>query len=126
MNEPAKRDARGRLLPGSSANPFGRPRVVEEIRQLAREHAPAALRKVGELIGNADPRVALAASTEILNRVYGRPVQAIESDVRTMNLSALYLAATKLANGHRAPTVIDALPADEPVANATNQADDAW
>jgi hypothetical protein len=98
MNAPAQRDARGRLLPGSTANPSGRPRVVEAVREMAAAHAPAALAKIAELIGSPDPRVALAASQEILNRYAGKPVQPTEADVRTLNMNQAYLDAMKLVN----------------------------
>lgn len=61
---------------GRSGNPGGRPKIVGEIRDLAREAAPEAFARVVELIDHPEPRVALAAAQEILNRAYGRPEQA--------------------------------------------------
>ncbi len=92
------RDDRGRLLPGFSGNPIGRPKIVGEIRELAAAKAPRAFERVCELVESADPRIALAAAQEILNRAYGRPVQAVESEVRKIDISALYLDATKRVN----------------------------
>ncbi len=112
----AQRDAHGRLLPGFSGNPSGRPRVVKEIRELARQYVPAALKKIGELVGSEDERVALAASQEILNRVFGRPLQSVESDVRKFDMGALYLAALKSANGNPAD-VVDVTPATDQLAD---------
>jgi hypothetical protein len=96
---PILRHEDGRFLPGVSPNPSGRPKGAGAIRELARAYLPAALKKIGELIENPDPRVALAASQEIVNRVFGRPVQAIESDVKKFDMTALYLAAVKTVNG---------------------------
>jgi hypothetical protein len=44
MSEIATREANGRFLPGLSGNPSSRPKVVAEIRELARQRAPAAFR----------------------------------------------------------------------------------
>jgi hypothetical protein len=116
MSPPVRRDDLGHYLPGSSGNLSGRPKGAGEIRELARQYLPSALAKIGELVGSADPRVALAASQEILNRVFGRPVQAIESDVRTVNLSRLYLEALKSASSlsGEAATINITPSADEP------------
>jgi hypothetical protein len=100
LNAPARRNEVGHFLPGVSGNPSGRPRVVAEIRELARTHAPAALAKVVALIDHRDPRVAFVAAKEILDRAYGRPVPVVEGDMKLDN-SALYLAALRLANGLR-------------------------
>lgn len=105
MNEAVERDARGRLQPGFTLNPGGRPKIVEEIRQLARQHAPDAFKRVCELVGSDDERTALAAAQEILNRAYGRPMQAIEQKVEHIDIRQLYLQATQLVNGHNAKLV---------------------
>jgi hypothetical protein len=108
MNAPVRRDEAGHFLPGQSGNPSGRPKVVAEIRELARAHAPAALAKVVALIDHADARVAFAAAKEILDRVYGRPVQAVEAEVTKFDATKLYLEALKRANG-----LIDVTPAPD-------------
>ncbi|WPO42526.1 hypothetical protein [Tardiphaga sp. 42S5] len=105
MNEVAERDAHGRLLPGKSLNPGGRPKIVEEIRELARQHAPVAFKRVCDLVESADERTALAAAQEILNRAYGKPMQAIEQKVEHLDIRQLYLEALQLANGHGAKVV---------------------
>ena len=60
---------------GQSGNPSGRPKVVTEIRDLARKHGPKAFDRVLALMHSADERVALTASQEVLNRAYGKPPQ---------------------------------------------------
>jgi hypothetical protein len=133
MNAPVRRDDAGHFLPGCSGNLSGRPKGAGEIRELARQYVPAALTKIGELVGSADPRVALAAAQEILNRVYGKPLQSVESDVRTVNLNEAYLKALQLVNPPI--DITPAPPADEPALapssqdeahNTTDLADDAW
>ena len=66
----------GNLCPwpkGVSGNPRGRPKVVAEVRELARLHGPEAFARIVELMRSVDQRVALAASIEVLNRAYGKP-----------------------------------------------------
>ena len=70
------RDSKGRFIKGSTGNKCGRPKVVTELRQLAREQAPEAFKKIAELMDSENERVALAACQEILNRAYGKPEQA--------------------------------------------------
>ncbi len=48
------------------------------MRELARQHGGKAIAKVIELIDDPDHRIALAASQEVLNRGYGKPVQGVE------------------------------------------------
>jgi hypothetical protein len=111
MNAPAMRDAHGRLLPGFSANPSGRPRAVAQIRDMALKAAPAAFERVCDLVRSVDERIALAASQEILNRAYGKPLQSVDAEVKKYDMNALYLAATKLANGDPpAPEIVDVTP----------------
>ncbi len=61
-----------------SGNPSGRPKVVGEIRDLARRHGKFAIAKLVELAKSDNPRVAVAACSELLDRGYGRPAQSIE------------------------------------------------
>jgi hypothetical protein len=106
------RDDHGRLLPGFSANPTGRPRVVAQIRDMALKAAPAAFEKVCDLVRSVDERIALAASQEILNRAYGKPLQSVDSEVKKFDMNALYLQALQLTNGVAVPTV-DVTPSDD-------------
>jgi hypothetical protein len=63
---------------GQSGNPSGRPKQMQEITDLARQRAPEAFARIVDLTSNDDPRVALAASQEVLNRAYGKPRQALQ------------------------------------------------
>jgi hypothetical protein len=110
-----RRDQNGYFLPGVSGNPSGRPKGAGEIRELAKQYVPDALAKIASLVRSDDEKVALAASQEILNRVFGRPVQSVESDVRTLNVTdtirEMYLAVVSgKAGGYGAPPTIDAEP----------------
>jgi hypothetical protein len=59
--------------PGRSGNPGGRPRSEDDVRNLARQHSRRALERIIALIDSDDPRVALAAAREVLDRAYGKP-----------------------------------------------------
>lgn len=69
--------------PGESANPGGRPKWLKEAREQMREHVPAAVAKVVEVmsgkVGEKDVplKMQLEAAREILDRVLGRPVQTV-------------------------------------------------
>lgn len=71
---------------GESGNPSGRPKVVQELRELAREHTATALNTLIELMQN-DPngKVRLEAANSVLDRGYGKPSQSVcvDADVRS-------------------------------------------
>jgi HEAT repeat protein len=61
-----------------SGNPRGRPRIGIDVRALARKHGPEAFQTLVTLMRGDDARVAVRAAEAILDRAYGRPVQAME------------------------------------------------
>jgi hypothetical protein len=64
--------------PGHSGNPGGRPRIAWEVRALAQQHAPDAIRVLVALMkGSEDERVRVAAASTVLDRALGRPEQAV-------------------------------------------------
>ena len=73
---PDERDTRGRFQPGQSGNPLGRPRVILNVRDLAREHTEAAIETLASIMVDSEAPAAarLSAASEILNRGFGRPV----------------------------------------------------
>jgi hypothetical protein len=63
---------------GQSGNPGGRPKVLGDLRELARQHAPAAIKELVRLARNAKSETArVAAIRELLDRGYGKPGQLI-------------------------------------------------
>jgi hypothetical protein len=64
--------------PGQSGNPGGRPKVSAEVRELAREHGPEAILRLVALMNSKNESVAVRASDAILDRGFGRPMQAME------------------------------------------------
>jgi hypothetical protein len=79
------RTADGKFVKGFSGHPSGVRAIPPEIRELAREHGPAALLRLVALTQSADESICVAACREILNRAYGRP----ESTVNLPNGGAL-------------------------------------
>jgi len=80
-----QRDASGRLLPGHTANPGGRPKVQRELQAILEECGPKAAEKVKALIDSPDEKVALAAARDVLDRILGRAPQAIEVGGEALN-----------------------------------------
>src|SRR5215471_7747045 len=69
----------GRWAPGHSPNPGGRPRVIGEIRDLAREHTDIAVRALVEIAANGRSESArVAAANSLLDRGWGRPLAPLE------------------------------------------------
>jgi hypothetical protein len=72
-------EAKMKFKPGESGNPGGRPKVVAEVQDLARQHAPAAIVELARLALKAkNETVRVAAIRELLDRGYGRPRQGLE------------------------------------------------
>ena len=65
---------------GQSGNPGGRPKMFSEVRALAQEHCPAAIKKLVALMDSADERVVHAACKELLDRGIGKPAQAVTGE----------------------------------------------
>ena len=64
---------------GESGNPGGRPRILGEVQELARQHAPSAIVELARLALKAKSETArIAAIRELLDRGYGRTRQSVE------------------------------------------------
>jgi hypothetical protein len=67
---------------GQSGNPGGRPKVLGDVQELARQHAPRIIVELARLALKAKSETArIAAIRELLDRGYGRPRQAMEVSV---------------------------------------------
>jgi hypothetical protein len=62
---------------GVSGNPGGRPKLEADIRRLAQAHGPAAIRRLVQLLGSDNERVAVTAAIVLLDRAYGKPSQPL-------------------------------------------------
>jgi len=63
--------------PGHSGNPGGRPRVVEAVRDIARESTTLAVETLRQICADAEaPHAArVSAASALLDRGWGRPMQ---------------------------------------------------
>ena len=70
--------------PGQSGNPGGRPKILAEVRELARTHTAEAIETLALIMRdpNQNARARVAAARELLDRGYGKPPQSLEVDAR--------------------------------------------
>lgn len=96
--------ARGRKTGGRVA---GTPnKATADVRALASEHGPDAVRRLAHLMQHAESEAAqVSAAKELLDRAYGRPAQAIHHsgsiarDVRELSDEELTAIASTIAGG---------------------------
>ena len=71
------RDEKGRILPGQSGNPGGRPKGVAEVVELARKHTKDAMAALHSIATGIDvpPAARVSASVALLERGWGKPLQ---------------------------------------------------
>ena len=91
---------------GTSGNPGGRPKVLGDVQELARERSPEAINTLAAIMDDtkAPPAARVAAANSLLDRGYGKPTQPISQtltkiDPSTMSdeeLAALFGTGCKL------------------------------
>lgn len=93
---------------GMSGNPGGRPKILAEVRELARNYTDDAINTLAEIMKdkkqNTSARV--AAATELLNRGYGKPTQHIEANVN-------FLDRLSIEDQRALAAALDAVPGGE-------------
>jgi len=67
---------------GRSGNPGGRPKVVAEVKELARKHTGKAIETLVSIMANpkAAPAARVSAANALLDRGYGKPPQLITGE----------------------------------------------
>lgn len=70
--------AKGRKTGGRVVGTLNK--VTREIKEIAASMAPAATKRLGELLKSTNEAVALGAIKEIYDRAYGKPTQKIAGD----------------------------------------------
>jgi hypothetical protein len=76
---------------GQSGNPGGRPKVVAEIKELARAHTGKAIETLVSIMANpkAAPAARVSAANALLDRGYGKPPQHITGEVAASYVARL-------------------------------------
>jgi hypothetical protein len=120
-----QRRSSGSWKPGQSGNPKGRAPAPVDIAALARVHGPRCIEVAADLLDHEDARIRLGALNALLDRGFGRPVQAITAPDGSSNAMMHLLAATALSQEMRAalgPRTINgnAEPAAPPPADLLN------
>jgi len=115
------RDKNGRWVAGQSANPSGRPKVVGDLRDLAREHTEAALATLVAIMGDetAPPAARVAAAGHVLDRGYGKPAAAVDARIEVAHSMAdtaasVLMALTERAKARKAEAMVDVTPSALP------------
>src|SRR4029453_17593723 len=64
---------------GVSGNPGGRPKVLGDVQELARQKSPEAINTLVGIMNNekAPPAARVAAAKALLDRGYGKPTQLV-------------------------------------------------
>ncbi len=70
----------GRFQRGKSGNPGGRPKAAHSIQELARTHAPEAIKTLVDIAKKGTPGARVSAAIALLDRAYGKPAQFNTSD----------------------------------------------
>jgi len=67
---------------GQSGNPGGRPKVVAEVKELAREHTAEAIQTLVSIMNNpkSAPAARVSAANALLDRGYGKPPHHITGE----------------------------------------------
>jgi Family of unknown function (DUF5681) len=68
------------FVKGQSGNPSGRPKVANEVKELAREFTIEAVNRLAEWMRSDNAKASVAACIALLDRGYGKPTQPLAGD----------------------------------------------
>ena len=98
---PVARGPDGRILPGHSGNPSGRPvGSISEFRRRFEPHMAEVAETLLALLRSPNENTRLNACREICDRVLGRAAIAIDATHTRLDVAQLYLRAMQRANSH--------------------------
>ncbi len=83
---------KGRPFPkGVSGNPGGRPKVLGDVQELAREQSPQAINTLAKIMNDekTPPTARVAAANALLDRGYGKPTQPISKTLAKVDPSSM-------------------------------------
>jgi uncharacterized protein DUF5681 len=68
---------------GQSGNPGGRPKILADVRELARAHTASAMNALVQIVEdeNAPSAARVAAANSLLDRGYGKPEAKIDANI---------------------------------------------
>jgi hypothetical protein len=68
---------------GQSGNPGGRPKILADVRELARAHTASAMNALVQIVEdeNAPPAARVTAANSLLDRGYGKPEAKIDASI---------------------------------------------
>ncbi len=89
----------GRFQPGRSGNPGGRPKAAHNIQELARKHAPEAIKTLADIAEKGPPGARVSAAIALLDRAITVSPIAASRDLRVPDVgnSAVAWSCTGLA-----------------------------
>jgi len=90
--------------------------LIRDVSSLAREKSERAIYKIDSLIDSLDPRVALDAAKTMLDRAYGKPVNAVITVPATRRQQQILSAMTTDDIRDRLEQIAEPLPALPPPA----------
>jgi hypothetical protein len=78
----ARRATSTSFKPGQSGNPNGRPRVLADVQNTAREHSSEAIETLAGIMRNPKVPAAarISAACALLDRGYGKPLQTVDAN----------------------------------------------
>lgn len=78
----------GRFRKGVSGNPGGRPKKIAEMQGLAQAHTAEAIEVLLKWMRSEDPKAAVPAAKELLDRAWGKPMQPVAHEgLEDLNLN---------------------------------------
>jgi hypothetical protein len=97
---------------GQSGNPGGRPKVVAEIKELARAHTGKAIETLVSIMDNpkAAPAARVSAANALLDRGYGKPPQHITGEVAASYVARLPTPAVNVTEWTKSLDISPTLP----------------
>ena len=65
---------------GESGNPGGRPKLANDVRELARAHTGTAIKRLAHWMNSKDPRASVPASQALIERGWGKAAQPVTGE----------------------------------------------